>query len=498
MASITIVKFKVRRGANAQREAITLDQGELGYTTDTRRLFVGDGATAGGHVIGNKVLPKVFASAASLGPDSNPGMQLGDIGYVDSKLYMLTSTTYKDDLSGYAYIGNVPDNTYIEFDSNNRLTVKPASLDGAVFANATYTGGIKLGADGTSLTVDLNTGFFELSGPTGKPQTSVSPLQDSITQREINSNSFVRGLSGGNDELIGLNVDGSYFNFNAADKLIISDTRVATITGSIDVGINQGLSYNSANKLVATVKSVTSPMSLNDAGDISLAGGMDGYTKEFPYINFDSGIAQNNTTSIWGVITGLGLSGNDSSPAVPVGTILPHSNAFTSSPAGYVLCDGRDYEIGAEGSTYNDLYQVIGTRYGSKAGTTFSVPSLTGGGVPGMLYGYNNTAPEFAAVWLSGGSAETENIGLSGLGINYIIKYSATADNVNLFNGCPNQKSAGLQSKYNQKTYKGLSYGGATVELSSAGFITFADGGTVRNDASSEGFDRFAIPVYSW
>tara|TARA_R110002020_G_scaffold274882_1_gene490099 strand:- start:7707 stop:9200 length:1494 start_codon:yes stop_codon:yes gene_type:complete len=497
MASITIVKFKVRRGANAQREAITLDQGELGYTTDTRRLFVGDGATAGGHVIGNKVLPKVFTNIVSLGPDSSPGMQLGDIGYVNSKLYMLTSTTYKDDLSGYAYIGNVPDNTYIEFDSNNKLTVKAASLDGSTFATAAFTGGLKLGADGTALDVDLNSDFLELSGPAGSVN-SISPLQDSITQREINSNSFVRGLSGGNDELIGLNVDGSYFDFNAADKLILSDTRVKTITGSIDVGENSGISYNAFNELVATVRSVTSPLGLNDAGNISIAGGLSGFSQELPYLNFDRGLAQTNSSSIWGVITGIGLSGNDSSPTVPVGTILPHSNAFTSPPAGYVLCDGRDYPIGEEGSTYNDLYQVIGTRYGAKAGTTFSVPSLTGGGMPGMLYGYSADAPEFAAVWLSGGSAETENISLSGLGINYIIKYSATADNVNLFNGCPNQASAGLQSKYNQKTYKGLSYGGATVELSSAGFITFAHGGSVRNSASNETFDRFAIPVYSW
>ena len=53
MANITIVKLKVRRGSNAQRESIVLDQGEVGYTLDTRRLFVGDGATLGGNVIGN-------------------------------------------------------------------------------------------------------------------------------------------------------------------------------------------------------------------------------------------------------------------------------------------------------------------------------------------------------------------------------------------------------------------------------------------------------------
>jgi len=48
MANISIVKLKVRRGSDAQRKTIVLDQGEIGYTLDTRRLFVGDGSTFGG------------------------------------------------------------------------------------------------------------------------------------------------------------------------------------------------------------------------------------------------------------------------------------------------------------------------------------------------------------------------------------------------------------------------------------------------------------------
>ena len=50
MANITIVKLKVRRGTDSQRQDIVLDQGEVGYTLDSKRLFVGDGATYGGTV----------------------------------------------------------------------------------------------------------------------------------------------------------------------------------------------------------------------------------------------------------------------------------------------------------------------------------------------------------------------------------------------------------------------------------------------------------------
>ena len=52
MANITIVKLKVRRGSDTQRKEIVLDQGEIGYTLDSKRLFVGDGSTYGGKVAG--------------------------------------------------------------------------------------------------------------------------------------------------------------------------------------------------------------------------------------------------------------------------------------------------------------------------------------------------------------------------------------------------------------------------------------------------------------
>ena len=48
MPDIKIVKIKLRRGSEIQRKLVTLDQGELGYVTDTKRVFVGDGSTVGG------------------------------------------------------------------------------------------------------------------------------------------------------------------------------------------------------------------------------------------------------------------------------------------------------------------------------------------------------------------------------------------------------------------------------------------------------------------
>lgn len=49
----TLLKLLVRRGDDLDRQNVTLSEGELGYTTDGKRLFIGDGSTLGGNVVGN-------------------------------------------------------------------------------------------------------------------------------------------------------------------------------------------------------------------------------------------------------------------------------------------------------------------------------------------------------------------------------------------------------------------------------------------------------------
>ena len=52
-------KSLVKRGLEANRSGITPDEGELIYTTDDKRLHIGDGSTVGGNPVG----PKVFVQA---------------------------------------------------------------------------------------------------------------------------------------------------------------------------------------------------------------------------------------------------------------------------------------------------------------------------------------------------------------------------------------------------------------------------------------------------
>jgi len=43
--------LKLRRGTSSNRTSITPAEGEPIYTTDTKKLYIGDGSTAGGVVV---------------------------------------------------------------------------------------------------------------------------------------------------------------------------------------------------------------------------------------------------------------------------------------------------------------------------------------------------------------------------------------------------------------------------------------------------------------
>jgi microcystin-dependent protein len=60
---------------------------------------------------------------------------------------------------------------------------------------------------------------------------------------------------------------------------------------------------------------------------------------------------------------------------LPPGMIVAYGG--TTAPAGWVLCDGASYTRGTTSAdTYFNLFQAIGTGYGSGSGTTFNVPDL--------------------------------------------------------------------------------------------------------------------------
>lgn len=97
----TITKLLFRRGTDSERQSVTFNLGEPGFTTDSKRLFVGDGETAGGIVVGNKYLG-MFGDA-DISTVSTTFIPLtGDYYYnTDSSKMLFLSATTSADLSSW-------------------------------------------------------------------------------------------------------------------------------------------------------------------------------------------------------------------------------------------------------------------------------------------------------------------------------------------------------------------------------------------------------------
>jgi alpha-tubulin suppressor-like RCC1 family protein len=97
----TLLKLLIRRGSNEERKNITLSEGELGYAVDTKKLFIGDGATVGGI----PVTVEFYYGASA--PTSYNAATTGDFAYDSTNgiLYVLTGTD-PTNASDWSEVGN--------------------------------------------------------------------------------------------------------------------------------------------------------------------------------------------------------------------------------------------------------------------------------------------------------------------------------------------------------------------------------------------------------
>ena len=117
MPDQTIIKLKIRRGTDSQRKEVILEQGELGYTTDTSRVFVGDGTTAGGRPIGSVIHPPL---TNTLGRLSITRAVQNDIVVEKSLMYQLTGTDYSN-ISHWVNISPKVDGSILRYTAGTNI-----------------------------------------------------------------------------------------------------------------------------------------------------------------------------------------------------------------------------------------------------------------------------------------------------------------------------------------------------------------------------------------
>lgn len=353
MADIKIVKLKIRRGTDSQRRTTLLDQGELGYTTDTKRLFVGNGVLSGGLNLNTKAHPPL-TNYTSL---SNLNAETGDLVMANNLVYQLTGTNYSV-LSGWANVSQRFNSTQFSYNASNVVSIPFGGLDPQVLDPAGVGGGLVV--DGLGLYAALNSTLTLTADQIGIANGGVGPIQ-------LNSSAAGTALSGGNGVPFGVRFDPSTLYLKGGNTLAVSAFPAGSVTfSSLDPSwFGTGLIVDTPNQRVTTVVSdVDSSTIFKDiTGRISLLAGGIPATNELPYIQSDVyGRVILNRSSIYDTVSCL--SSTDMGPlssifngtpsqslsggiGVPITTFTVLSSnatgttALTLSSAGFILFQGN-------------------------------------------------------------------------------------------------------------------------------------------------------------
>ena len=266
MPDISIIKLKIRRGTDAQRANVVLEQGELGYTTDTRRVFVGDGITQGGIPVSNIFHAPIDYPANLVNERS---AVVNDIVYAGSSIYQLVADKY-DTIDNWKKIGgNVyTDESTIEYynspQGENTLRIKDGGIGPTKFAsNAAYNQGGIVASPSNGLLINVDNETINI---TNTNQLSVNK----INEKHISSLSFERGIVGGDGNKISLSVEEDYFGFNSNQLTLTSIPTGVVSFDSIIPGVFGDGIYADGGKYSANVVNSDNDTIINNAGVLSL------------------------------------------------------------------------------------------------------------------------------------------------------------------------------------------------------------------------------------
>ena len=190
ISSNTVVKILIRRGLESERTQTTLTEGELGYSIDTQRLFIGDGITPGGVITGNRFL----GATGNIGAYSSSA-QKGDTIFQTTNNVLYGYNGEDGPLFGWFNIHPLP---YEGTLSNNNRSLEKAPANGYWrVSNELLGDGFALQYDGSvsplySLPgiknrIDFDSRYLSLCADPIAPYTNSSFYFGNITQRGVDN-----------------------------------------------------------------------------------------------------------------------------------------------------------------------------------------------------------------------------------------------------------------------------------------------------------------------
>lgn len=411
MPDIKIVKLKLRRGTDLQRKLVTLDQGELGYVTDTKRVFVGDGSTVGGVLVGTKIFAPITSNKTGLNAYAN------DVVVENNLMYQLTGTNSAQ-TSAWRLISPKVDNATLEYNSgaSNTLRVKPDGIGIAQLGNITYANGgiIMNNTSGLSANVDKTTIIVNTSNQIAISTVYASSIVGQINNTQIDTTTIAGSALQGTSSRLDVQVDNS---------TIVIDSNQLTV-GGIDAD-----KITSGTFGAQRIDSTVAGQGLQGGNGIALSTSIDSNSLVY---NSNGQIALNTLYKA----SRIPLSSND----VKFGGFI--SNYTQASAA----------------ATINEILSTVNTIIASNVGAGYTYAPTVSVQSPAVYPGYF-AASATAAV--SNGTITSITITNPGSGYNFVPQVVIS----------PPPHSETLYQVATATTTGGILTGSQVFNLSSAGFI---------------------------
>ena len=405
------MSLRIRRGTDAQRQTLTFDQGEVVYTTDTKKLYVGDGITAGGqNILATSGGAGVTFNATTQQFDFNTvalGLTTSDVTEGTRKYFTtqraqdaaasLFTATGSPSSSG-TITGTIATGTIVLASADaslvqgSRMVIAGAGGNGisagtyyvvsAVGTSIVLASSLANATNGTAIT-GINTG--SVTGTTytaGGTDSGITFSYDSV-------NHVMNVVSSGTTSLINDNNPRLSANLNLLNYNIVSTgTGVINITGNItSAGTVTGATLSATNANITNVNSAFINVPDASVGLQILAKSGNSFSA-----NYYNGTSASPTAISTGALSGMAIS------------IKGYIGSNTYQFAGAMIAQ---WDVGAtltDSSPKSSVYIAAGAGGSTNvfAGLTSSgvwqAPTLQTGGPTGT--GYNGSAnyPSPAAV----------------------------------------------------------------------------------------------------
>tara|TARA_R100000152_G_C6780597_1_gene213565 strand:- start:1288 stop:3453 length:2166 start_codon:yes stop_codon:yes gene_type:complete len=314
MPTVDVAKIKLRRGSNTDRKLVILDNGELGYTTDTNRVYVGNGTLKGGNPVGVNNFNDQSITDISVQNKA----EIGDLIFDDYLLYGLSGTDTTDASSWYQISPRV-DGTTIQYNSSNTLEVITSGI---------VNGGNSIDVTGDVVSVDYDTDanttqfFVPGSGGGASAKMTVNPdgaLTDAShgALNEITpSGDLHHTLAIAADE--GTAADGFFSKLSAQKLLYAPEWQTTGTSGTTTEEIGGNRVIDVINGGTSLINSARVNLADTPANQLAITTGQFGSSKGFEL----------NTTSISAVdmMTPANFFNREDIPGTILRTAIPAAN----------------------------------------------------------------------------------------------------------------------------------------------------------------------------